>query len=77
MHSWAMMAKAPHPNLARVFLSWVVTEEGQKVVCGGNSASVILTDYEGCPKPAPRFQSADLPIPEDRKAELLRLLGLQ
>lgn len=77
MHSWAMMSKAPHPNLARVFLAWVSTEAGQQVVCGGNSASVILTDFDGCPKPAVRFQSADLPIAEDRKAELLRLLGLQ
>jgi iron(III) transport system substrate-binding protein len=77
MHSWAMMSKAPHPNLARVFLAWVTTEAGQQVVCGGNSASVILTDYEGCPKPAARFKSADLPIAEDRKEDLLRLLGLQ
>jgi len=77
MHSWAMMAKSPHPNAARVFLSWVATEAGQQVVCGGNSASVILPDFAGCPKPAARFLSADLPIPEDRKAELLRLLGLQ
>lgn len=77
MHSWAMMAKSPHPNAARVFLSWVATEAGQQVVCGGNSASVILTDFAGCPKPSANFQSADLPIPEDRKAELLRLLGLQ
>jgi len=77
MHSWGMLSKAPHPNAARVFLSWVATEEGQQVVCGGNSASVILTDFAGCPKPPARFMSADLPIPEDRKAELLRLLGLQ
>lgn len=77
MHTWAMMAKAPHPNLARVFLAWIATEEGQQVVCGGNSASVILTDFDGCPKPAARFQTADQPIPEDRKAELLRLLNLQ
>ena len=77
MHSWGLMAKAPHPNLARVFLAWVTTEDGEKVVCGGNSASVILTDFDGCPKPAAKFKSADLPIPEDRKAELLRLLGLQ
>ncbi|HSI41323.1 MAG TPA: extracellular solute-binding protein [Xanthobacteraceae bacterium] len=76
-HSWGLPAKSPHPNAGRVFMTWLLTPEAQRINCGGNSASVLLTDYEGCPSPVKGFISADQPIAADRKAKLLALLGLQ
>lgn len=77
MFAWALPATSPHPNAGKVFLTWLLTEDGQKVSCGGNSASIILPDYEGCPKPFANFLPADREISPERQAELLSQLGLQ
>lgn len=76
-HSWGLPAKSPHPNAARVFMTWLLTPEAQQVNCGGNAASVLLTDFDGCPSPVEGFISADQPVSAERTAELLGLLGLQ
>ncbi|MCC7425388.1 MAG: extracellular solute-binding protein [Alphaproteobacteria bacterium] len=76
-HSWAIPRRAPNPNAARVFMTWFLTEDAQKINCGGNSASVLLTNFDGCPKPTARFISADGRLPRERVEMLTRLMGLQ
>jgi len=76
-HSWGLPRTSPKPNAARVFLTWLLTEQAQKINCGGNAASVLLTNFEGCPRPAANFISADQDISTDRAAMLLGLLGLR
>lgn len=76
-NSWGMPATSPHPNAARVFMTWLLTPEAQQVNCEGVGASVLLTDYEPCPPAVSGFLSADQIVPPERTAELLRLLGVQ
>lgn len=75
-HSWGLPAQSPHPNAARVFMTWLLTDEAQVVNCGA-AASVKLTETDACPLPFTNFISADREISEERQEELLSLLGLQ
>lgn len=76
-HSWGIPATSPRPNAARVFMTWLLTDAAQEINCGGNAASVKLTETDACPLPFPTFISADQPLPREREDELLGLLGLQ
>jgi iron(III) transport system substrate-binding protein len=76
-HSWGIPASSPHPNAARVFLTWLLTDAAQEVNCGANAASVKLTDSDVCPPPFANFIPADQEISSERTDELLGYLGLQ
>lgn len=74
---YALYAKAAHPNAARAYLNWLLTPAAQKITCGGAYASFILPDDDrgNCPHFEPDVVTIK-PIPEERRAELMGLLGL-
>jgi iron(III) transport system substrate-binding protein len=75
---FSLYAKGSHPNAARVYLSWLLTPEAQKINCGGAYASFILpeNDRGNCPHFEPDVIGIR-DVPDDRRAMLLGLLGLQ
>lgn len=76
--SFGIASDAPHPNAARVYLSWLLTAPAQKVNCGGAYASLSLPkdDHEGCPAFAEKFEPQRY-LSQERRNELLELLNLQ
>ncbi len=78
LSSWGIPKKSPHPNAAKVFLSWSLTEAPQRVQCKLTaSASFIITDGKECPQPFSPFVLAGAPLPQDRINLLVGLLGLK
>jgi len=72
---------APHPNAARLFLSFLLTEEGQKANCspGANAALFLSADNHGdCLLPlGGDLLPASAAVPAERKAELFEAAGLK
>ena len=73
----AVSNKAPHKNAARLFMDWVLSENGVKAACKNGSVSVVADPDGklGCPQmhdPEP----VEYVLTEARKAELVRDFGL-
>lgn len=49
-----LVNRAPHPNAARVFINWVLSQEGQKAWVQANGFNSRRLDVEGPPDTAPR-----------------------
>src|SRR5208337_4858797 len=78
LSSWAITAQAPHPNAAKVFMAWFLSEAAQKIGCEiSGDASALLISYDKCPKPSDHFLPAERNLSQERIDELLRRLGLQ
>ena len=78
LSSWGIPKKSPHPNAAKVFLSWSLTEVPQREQCKLTaSASFIVTDGKGCPQPFLPFVLAGAPLAQDRIDKLTKLLDLK
>jgi len=56
----AVMAKAPHPNAAKVFLNWVLSSEGQTLYTHGGMISPLDTDEVKYPADFPDRKSLKL-----------------
>jgi iron(III) transport system substrate-binding protein len=41
------MAKAPHPNAAKLFINWLISEEGAKAACSNGVCAPPQFDIEG------------------------------
>ena len=77
---FALPKNAPHPNAARLFFTWLMSRDGQKVNCGGIQASLLLPndDHGECLESDTNdFVSADKQPDPAVKAHLLDLLGLK
>jgi iron(III) transport system substrate-binding protein len=44
-------AKAPHPDAAKVFINWMVTEQAQEIMCGGQECASYLNLSNAIQKP--------------------------
>ncbi|HEY0917624.1 ABC transporter substrate-binding protein [Devosia sp.] len=77
-HSWAIAAKAPNPNAARVFMAWFLSQESQRINCalsGGSSA--VVTDLPACPVVGENYMAAETDLSQERVDDLLNRLGVQ
>jgi iron(III) transport system substrate-binding protein len=77
---FALPKNAPHPNAARVYMTWLLTQEAQKANCGGIESSLLLpnNDRGDCQESdTDDFISADKQPDPARKAHILELLGLK
>ena len=73
-----IVASAPHPNAAKLFMQWILTYEGQNAGCQVFDAATVLkgTDCKQLPdgwKPT----KLDVTRDPDRQARILSALGLQ
>lgn len=69
----SMMAKAKHPNAARLMMNYIVTRDGQQALNGGGLGSSVLADIPTT-EPLPKVY---LTVPETiTTAETARLKGL-
>ena len=73
----AVSNKAPHKNAARLFMDWVMSENGVKAACKNGSVSVVADPDGklGCPQmhdPEP----VEYVLTEERKKQLVRDFGL-
>lgn len=77
--SVGIAAQAPNPNAARLYMTWLLTPEAQKINCAGAYASYTLSDEEaaevGCPVAAERFQEL-YDLSDERRNYLYGLVGL-
>ncbi len=77
-HSWGIPAKAPHPNAAKVFLAWFLSEESQKINCEiSGGASALISGYDKCLDPSDAFIPAETPMTQERIDDLLARFGIQ
>jgi len=77
---FALPKNAPHPNAARVFMTWLLTADAQKANCGGIESSLLLSnnDRGDCQENDTNdFISADKQPDPARKAHILEMLGLK
>lgn len=68
-------ADAPHPNAARLFAAWRLTEAGQDAICDGTYATPISGVDQGCLDLPEGWELVEF-VDEDRTNELLDLIGL-
>ena len=75
--SIAIAAHAPHPNTARLYLDWLFSEEGVRILCGITPVSVPADPAGklGC-VPAPDARPIDFNISAERKQALLKAIGI-
>ncbi|ALJ18894.1 ABC transporter substrate-binding protein [Microbacterium sp. No. 7] len=72
----AIATEAPHPNAARLFLDFALSEKGQSVYNEAHKQASVLGDIPGA---IPLPEGVTVPDPEQIEADLpevLRLLGL-
>ncbi|RDW12926.1 ABC transporter substrate-binding protein [Paracoccus thiocyanatus] len=69
----AISAKAPNPNAARLFLSFLMTEKGQQIL---NAETVSPINAPGTPELKPGFIMPDLESSEANKQKIIELMGL-
>jgi iron(III) transport system substrate-binding protein len=70
-----LVAKAPHPNAARLFLHWLLTREGQQELNKGEQAASPFQVPGALPLP-PKYQVAKPKEAQAAKDTLLRLVGI-
>jgi len=72
-------AQAPHPNAARLFASWRLTQEGQVAACSKGSVSSPISlnnEIEGCLPLESDWRLIEYGLGDARTNELLDLLGI-
>jgi iron(III) transport system substrate-binding protein len=74
--SLGISAKAPSPNAARLFTSFILSREGQEVLSKGVAASP-LPDVPGALPLAADFHLADIRVAMRRAPEVLKAMGLE
>ena len=67
--------RSPHPNAARLFLDYLLTEEAQQII-NQNIGSSPLGDLEGTVPLPDGYESPDVAAAVSKKAEILAALGL-
>jgi iron(III) transport system substrate-binding protein len=67
---------SPHPNAARLFLDYLLTEEAQTVI-NKNIGSSPLGDFEGTVPLPEGYTTPDVAGALEQKSEIMSLLGLQ
>ena len=74
----AVVAKAPHPNAARLFLNWTLSLEATKLYCSVNAVAVVgdPDGKAGC-IPLKGAKEVNFEVSEERARMLARELGLQ
>ena len=73
----AVVAAAPNPNAARLYLNWLMSEEGIKLTCSISPTSVVA-DPEGklgC-VPARNAEPMRFDVSDERKREMAVALGV-
>ncbi|MBL0419853.1 extracellular solute-binding protein [Ramlibacter sp. AW1] len=75
--SMAIAAKAPHPNAARLFVNWMLSEEGVRTYCSHARTSVIgdPAGSRGCVA----FRDGEnmrFDVPEERRRAMAKALGV-
>lgn len=73
--SASIAAEAPHPCAARLFMNWLMTEEGQAVHCSGGATGIISVDEESCFELPSGFESVSVEVPEDEQEAVLDQVG--
>ncbi|MDX3905925.1 MAG: extracellular solute-binding protein [Pigmentiphaga sp.] len=75
--SIAIVADAPHPNAARLYLNWLLSEEGLKLTCSISPTSLAMApdDSRGC-IPVRKGMEMRFDVPDERKRMLARELGV-
>lgn len=48
-NGWVILGGSPHPNAAKLWINWLLSTEGQTLLCGGDRCSSYL-DIEGAIK---------------------------
>jgi iron(III) transport system substrate-binding protein len=74
-----ILENGPHPAAARLLLDWLVSHDGQKALCDTGLAGAILppaAGLEGCVELPDGWVPYALDVDENRRNELLDLLGL-
>jgi iron(III) transport system substrate-binding protein len=73
----AAVTAAPHPNAARLFMDWVMSDNGVRAACKNGSVSIVAdsADKLGCPG-VKDVQSVSYMLTEERKKQLVREFGL-
>ena len=72
-------ANAPHPQAARLFLTWSLTPEAMAVSCKQFEVGVPLADIPNCIKLPDGWKPTDLSVMKDAalQKEIIAALGLQ
>ncbi|MET0886828.1 MAG: extracellular solute-binding protein [Mycetocola sp.] len=70
-------AKAPHPNAARLFANWLMTEEGQSVYSKAEANISPLGDIEGAREPLPNMIAPEADQATKDLPQVLDLLGIE
>jgi len=73
-----ILANGPHQNAAQLFLNWLVSFDGQEALCETGLAGAILppdAGLDGCVELPEGWVTYALDVDEDRRNELLNLLG--
>ena len=72
----AIPEAAPHPNAARLYASWRMTDAGQDAICAGHAVATPISGSErGCFDLPKGWELLQL-VGDDREKEILDLLGL-
>lgn len=67
---------APHPNAARLYASWRLTDAGQDAICAGGAVATPISGSErGCFDLPENWSLLEL-VNDEREKEILDLLGL-
>ena len=72
-----IVINAPHPNAARLFVNWTLSDEGVRAYCGFAEIPVVGDPQGklGC-VPSHNVEQVDFEVKEDRAHTLTRALGL-
>lgn len=75
--SIAVVADAPHPNAARLFLNWLLSEEAMRLTCRISPTSIVADPDGklGC-VPARDGVAMRFDVPKERREALARALGV-
>jgi ABC-type Fe3+ transport system substrate-binding protein len=76
----ALSSNAKHPNAARLYAAYRMSEEGQRVMCGAKGSTSPLGDLPGCePAAPPNYIQTDFNVYQDKawQAKYLPWLGLK
>ena len=76
VHAAAISVDAPNPNAAALYINWYLTDAAQQVTCAG-VYSPVAGDQPGCPELPEFYTPAVWGIPEDERAEIYSLLGIE
>lgn len=75
-HSMAIPKESAHPAAAELFMQWVLSAEGQTVLCGVNMVA-LREAGDVCPALSPDRVSPTDSVSDDMQSEMIRQLGLE